>query len=192
MASEEGSPNFPLGPAFPILRPHHHHSLPHRRRLHLLPALPQHPPHLRLLHHRHHHRLLRRQAERDVLLQLWTLFPFVFGLLHHPEGELNQQPQVLFRSIFFALFFLILWTIFLACRFYLWNTMVSFLIASTWISIMCILITLNMTPSHLVPGTLPVFSCYHPESFQSLTDVCIIDRDVFHRQDKTTTKGAMS
>ena len=106
--------------------------------------------------------------------------------------ESSTSSRRFFFGAFFLPCFLLLWPILLACRFYLWNTMVSFLIASTWISIMCILITLNMTPSHLVPGTLPVFSCYHPESFQSLTDVCIIDRDVFHRQDKTTTKGAMS
>ena len=78
-----------------FLCPHHNHSLPHCCRLHLLPALPQHPPHLLALLHQYRHRLLWWQAERNVLLQLWPLFTFVFRLLHHPKGELVQQSRVL-------------------------------------------------------------------------------------------------
>ena len=62
-----------------------------------------------------------------------------------------------------------------SCRFYLWNTMVSFMVASTWISVVCISLTLNTQPGHLVPGSLPVFSCYQPSKAPNLTDSCTED-----------------
>lgn len=65
-------------------------------------------------------------------------------------------------------------------RFYLWNTIVSFLVASTWISVLCILITMNSDLVQVVPGNLPVFSCY-VLSQANLTLLCIKNKDTFNR-----------
>ena len=71
-------------------------------------------------------------------------------------------------------------------RFYLWNTIASFLIAAVGISFIYILITFSMAPSHILPGALPVSSCFHPTSFPNLTDTCIMDKDIFHRHKSQT------
>ena len=60
-------------------------------------------------------------------------------------------------------------------RFYLWNTIASFLVASTWISLLCIMLILDMTPNPLVPGSLPIFSCFLASEVGNLTGTCTKD-----------------
>ena len=57
-------------------------------------------------------------------------------------------------------------------QFYLWNTICMFLISSTSISALCILITLGSPLISLKPGNIPAFSCYHPLPGQNLTNIC--------------------
>ena len=61
-------------------------------------------------------------------------------------------------------------------RFYMWNTLISFLVTSTWFSILCILITLQVGLVHQEPNfscqeneikcqrAVPIFSCYNNSS----------------------------
>ena len=71
-------------------------------------------------------------------------------------------------------------------RFYLWNTLISFLVCSTWISVLCILITLQVDLVHLVPGQLPIFSCYMPSQLFNLTLPCTREETTTQRYAKLT------